>query len=204
MTGDKKYLKEVRSYSEGCVTFGDGVKGRIKGIGRLASPDSRCLDDLLLVEGLAANFISISQLCEQSLNVQFNNSECTIVKGQEVLMRGTKSKDKCYLWTPQNKSQSIACLSAKEGDTKMSHKMVQHLCTTTEVESIQTDIEKGTLALANMSQESPKRKNVENKNEAERHAEDTSSQNPMVSKSSVDHQEIIVNRVPVNMVLPSE
>ncbi|MCI40303.1 gag-pol polyprotein, partial [Trifolium medium] len=77
MTGENKYLKEVRSYSEGCVIFGDGVKGKIKGIGRLASPGSPCLDDVLLVEGLTTNLNSISQLCEQGLNVHFNNSECT-------------------------------------------------------------------------------------------------------------------------------
>ncbi|MCI44845.1 gag-pol polyprotein, partial [Trifolium medium] len=80
--------------------FGDGVKGKIKGIGKLASPGSLCLDDVLLVEGLTANLISISQHCEQGLNVHFNNSECTILKGQQVLMKGTKSRDKCYLWTP--------------------------------------------------------------------------------------------------------
>ncbi|MCI44171.1 hypothetical protein A2U01_0065410, partial [Trifolium medium] len=50
-----------------------------------------------------------------------------------------------------------------------------------------------------MSQESPK-----NNNEVETHTEDTSSQNPRVSESSTDHQEIIVNAVPISMVLPSE
>ncbi|MCI35808.1 gag-pol polyprotein, partial [Trifolium medium] len=84
-------------------------------------------------------------LCEQGLNVHFNNSECTILKGRKVLMKGTKSRDKCYLWTPQNNSQSKACLSTKEGNTKMSHKMVQHLCTASEVETTQIDNGKGTL-----------------------------------------------------------
>jgi hypothetical protein len=143
MTGNRKYLKEVRSYSESCVTFGDGVKGRIKGIGKLANPGSPCLEYMLLVEGLIANWISISQLCEQGLNVHFNNSECTILKGQKVLMKGTKSKDECYLWTPRNNSQSITYLFAKEGDTKKSYKMVQHLYTASKVESIQTKIKKG-------------------------------------------------------------
>ncbi|MCI68406.1 hypothetical protein A2U01_0089667, partial [Trifolium medium] len=55
-----------------------------------------------------------------------------------------------------------------------------------------------------MSQESPRNKNIVNKNEVETHAEDTSSQIPRVSESSVDHQEIIVNAVSINMVLPSE
>jgi hypothetical protein len=67
MTCEKRYLKELRSFTKGRVTFGDGVKGRIKGIGKLAGPSSPCLDDMLLVEGLTANLISISQLCEQGL-----------------------------------------------------------------------------------------------------------------------------------------
>ncbi|KAK2374648.1 gag-protease polyprotein [Trifolium repens] len=64
MTGDEKYLKELRSHLKGSVTFGDGVKGRVIGIGKLASANTPCLDDVLLVEGLTANLISISQLCE--------------------------------------------------------------------------------------------------------------------------------------------
>jgi hypothetical protein len=55
-----------------------------------------------------------------------------------------------------------------------------------------------------MTQESPRNKNVENKNEVETHAEDMSSQNPRVSESSTDHQEVILNAVPINMVLPRE
>ncbi|MCI30344.1 gag-pol polyprotein, partial [Trifolium medium] len=38
MTRDKKYLKEVRTFSGGRVVFGDGAKGKVKGIGKLASP----------------------------------------------------------------------------------------------------------------------------------------------------------------------
>jgi hypothetical protein len=68
--------------------------------------------------------------------VHFNNSECNILKGQEVVTKGTKSKDKCYQWTPQNYSPKIACLSAKQEDGKMSHKMLQHLYNGHEAESI--------------------------------------------------------------------
>jgi hypothetical protein len=38
MTSEKRYLKELRSFTKGWVTFGDGVKGRIKGIYKLAGP----------------------------------------------------------------------------------------------------------------------------------------------------------------------
>ncbi|KAK2402989.1 gag-protease polyprotein [Trifolium repens] len=127
MTGDKRYLRELKSHLKGSVTFGDGVKGRVIGIGKLAGPNTPCLDDVLLVEGLTANLISISQLCEQGLKVHFNNHECTIANDQEVVMKGTKSSDKCYTWTPQDNGPEIACLSAKEELDKMSHQMFQHL-----------------------------------------------------------------------------
>src|ERR1044072_5396371 len=47
------------------VTFSDRAKGKIKGIGRLCRAGSSHLDDVLLVEGLTTNLISISQLCDQ-------------------------------------------------------------------------------------------------------------------------------------------
>jgi hypothetical protein len=128
MTEDKRNPK--RSYSEGCVTFGDGVKGRTKGIIKLAGSSSSCLDDVLLVEGLTTNLISINQLCEKALNVHFNNLECTILKDQEVVMKGTKSKDKCYQWTPQNNSPEIAFLSAKEKKISRCPTRCYNICTT--------------------------------------------------------------------------
>jgi hypothetical protein len=99
------------------------------------------------VEGLTTNLISISQLCEQGLNAHFSDSECTILKDQEVVMKGTKSKDKCCLWTAQNNSPKIACLSVKEEDIKMSHKIVQHLCSSKEIESAQTNKAKDILSI---------------------------------------------------------
>ena len=59
------YLIDLKAYATSYVTFGDGAKGRIKGIGKLARTGSPLLDDVLLVEGLTANMISISQLCDQ-------------------------------------------------------------------------------------------------------------------------------------------
>ncbi|WJX72422.1 hypothetical protein P8452_56307 [Trifolium repens] len=147
MTGDKRYLRELKSHLKGSVTFGDGVKGRVIGIGKLAGPNTPCLDDVLLVEGLTTNLISISQLCEQGLKVHFNNHECTIANDQEVVMKGRKSSDKCYTWTPQDNGPEIACLSAKEEFDKMSHQMSQHLYNEQEAEEIWVGSIKVTLGI---------------------------------------------------------
>ena len=69
MTGDHTFLTNVKPYSNCHVTFGDGVKAKIVGKGKLNYPGMSCLTDALLVEGLTANLISISQLCD--LTCQF-------------------------------------------------------------------------------------------------------------------------------------
>jgi hypothetical protein len=74
MTGVKKYLVDIKSYSTSFVTFGEGAKGEIKGVGKLVCTGLLKLDDVLLVKGLTANLISISQLCDQGLKVNFTKS----------------------------------------------------------------------------------------------------------------------------------
>ncbi|KAK2362046.1 gag-protease polyprotein [Trifolium repens] len=145
MTGDKKYLKKLRPCSKGSVTFGDGAKGRIKGIGKLRDLSLPYLDKVLLVEGLTTNLISISQLCEQGLDVYFSNSGCIIVDDQKVVMKGVKTTNKCYKWTPPNISPKIACLTVKEENDQMCYQMSQHLYTRQEVESLQPERGKGAL-----------------------------------------------------------
>lgn len=65
-------------YLIGHVKFGDEAKGEIKGVGRLACTGLLNLDNFLLVKGLTANLISISQLCEEGLKVNFTKSECLV------------------------------------------------------------------------------------------------------------------------------
>jgi len=128
MTGVDKYLEDVRPYASSYVTFGDGAKGKILGIGNLIKHGLPRLDNLLLVKGLTANLISINQLCDQGLEVNFSKPECQITdKKGEVLMRGTRSKDNCYLWVSQEKSLLSTCLMSKEEEVKLWHQKWGHL-----------------------------------------------------------------------------
>jgi len=63
MTGVDKFLENVRPYTSKYVTFGDGAKGKILGIGNLINNGLPNLDKVLLVKGITANLIIISQLC---------------------------------------------------------------------------------------------------------------------------------------------
>lgn len=128
MTGEKNFLEKIKSYTNSHVVFGDGAKGKIKGIGKLSLAGSPSLDDVLLVEGLTANLISISQLCDQGLHVSFTKSECIVTndEGQE-LMKGERSKDNCYMWIPEHTSQHTKSYTAREDQVELWHKKLGHL-----------------------------------------------------------------------------
>jgi len=120
MTWVDKFLENVRPYATSYVTSGDEAKGYIVGIGNLVSEGLPRLDNVLLVKGLTANLISISQLCDQGLSVNFSKSECLITdeKGN-VSMKGTGSKDNCYLWVSQEKALLPSCMLSKDEEVKL-------------------------------------------------------------------------------------
>ena len=49
----------------GDVTFGDNSKGQIKGIGKIGNKFFIFIENVLLVNGLKYNLLSISQLCDK-------------------------------------------------------------------------------------------------------------------------------------------
>lgn len=71
MAGVDKFLVNIKPYVTSYVTLGDGAKRKIVGIGNLVSEGLPRLDGVLLVKSLIANLISISQVCDQGLSVNF-------------------------------------------------------------------------------------------------------------------------------------
>src|ERR1044072_680483 len=127
-TGVKSYLIDLKAYTTSYVTFGDRAKGRIRGIGKLVRTGSPALDEVLLVEGLTANLISTSQLCNQGLEVRFSKEECLVTgENQEMIMRGRRSKDNFYMRLSQEECKVSRCLLSKEDEVKLWHKKLGHL-----------------------------------------------------------------------------
>ncbi|MCI54222.1 gag-pol polyprotein, partial [Trifolium medium] len=93
-----------------------------KGVGKLISSGLPKLDNVLLVKRLTANLISISQLCDQDMKLNFTKSECLVANEKgDVLMNGARSKDNCYLLVPQEEAHLSTCLISKEDEVKPWH-----------------------------------------------------------------------------------
>nr|KYP33248.1 Retrovirus-related Pol polyprotein from transposon TNT 1-94 [Cajanus cajan] len=79
MTGDPSKFSSLKLKNEGFVTYGDNNKGKILGHGNIGnSSSSTLIENVLLVEGLKHNLLSISQLSDKGFKIEFDNTCCLI------------------------------------------------------------------------------------------------------------------------------
>ena len=95
MTGDHNLLYTLNSKEEGTVAFRDNAKGKIVGIGNVDNPDNPSIENVLLVDGLKHNLISISQLCDKGYKVIFDKKECSIIDSNigKIMFTGTRKNN---------------------------------------------------------------------------------------------------------------
>ena len=97
MTGDRSLFKVFKSKKGGNVTFGDGSKSQIKVKGIISLPGSPDIANVLYVEGLRVNLLSISQICDQDFMVLFSKGKCLVMdESRKKLISGVHTLDNCY------------------------------------------------------------------------------------------------------------
>ena len=111
MTRNKALFKTLFEGKIETVTFGDGSKSVIRGIGIMDILGLLVFEDVWYVDGLKANLLSISQICDNGLNVLFTKYECEILdRGCDCMCIGVRTVDNYYGITP---SISNKCFSTK-------------------------------------------------------------------------------------------
>ena len=78
MTGDVRQFTSLEALDGGNVTFGDNGKGKIIGTGKINITPSSCIENVLYVDGLKHNLLSISQFCDKGCKVVFESSLCIV------------------------------------------------------------------------------------------------------------------------------
>ena len=124
MIGNKALFKTLFEGKIGTVTFGDGSKSVIRGIGAVDILGLPGFEDVWYVDGMKANLLSISQICDNGLNVLFTKYECEILDGgDDCMCIGVRTADNCYGITP---SISNKCSSAKINQVDLWHQRLGH------------------------------------------------------------------------------
>ncbi|XP_010436642.1 PREDICTED: uncharacterized protein LOC104720436 [Camelina sativa] len=110
MNGTKSNLQNIKKLKGGTVTFGDGSHGFIQGKGTTCDTELPQLVNVYLVQGLRANLISISQLCDEGLSVLSTKVDCKALdESCNIKLYGVRSGNNCYMW----EKQSIKCYNAQ-------------------------------------------------------------------------------------------
>nr|KYP41360.1 hypothetical protein KK1_037264 [Cajanus cajan] len=78
MTGDKSKFITLQENESGRIAYEDNNKGKILGLGTISNNSNTLIEDVLYVEGLKYNLLSIRQLCDENYKVSFNN-ECFMI-----------------------------------------------------------------------------------------------------------------------------
>ena len=85
MTG---YVKMFTSIDEDMgdhehITFGDNSKGKVVGLGKVAITKDHSISNVLLVESVSFNLLSIAQLCDLGLICTFSDSEVVVTSKED-------------------------------------------------------------------------------------------------------------------------
>ncbi|XP_062103341.1 uncharacterized protein LOC133814391 [Humulus lupulus] len=122
-SGDKDFLVNIRLMQCGEVTFGNGLAGNVMGMRTLNFEGLPRLKNVMLVEGLRANLLSVSQICDQGYTVNFDSNHCYVVNDQdEIILHGFRSNDNCYTLTTY-----ATCHSAIDNCIDLWHEKLGHI-----------------------------------------------------------------------------
>jgi hypothetical protein len=89
MTGDKKLFSSLTPLShKEYVTFGDDKKGKVLGTDVIKVNDFFTLNDVVLVDRLRYNLLSVSQLVDAELEVLFHKLNSQVLDSSGKRVRG--------------------------------------------------------------------------------------------------------------------
>ncbi|XP_073119945.1 uncharacterized protein [Henckelia pumila] len=127
MTGNDKLLSELVEFNGPIITFGDNSKGKTMDKGKIIH-DNIIIQDVLLVETLKYNLLSISQMCDYGHSVEFQKLNCIIkdASGNIILTENRYGNTYKVCWNIQ--SSKLVCLVASNSKRNwIWHKRLNHL-----------------------------------------------------------------------------
>jgi len=92
MKGYSNQLINIEWKPAGYVTYGDNNRGKILEVGDIGRNDRVIIEDVLLVEALKHNLLSISQLCDKGYKITIEPAQCLITdsKSAETVLVGKR------------------------------------------------------------------------------------------------------------------
>ena len=125
METKSKFLTLSDSKS-GNVTFGNDAPRKIKGKGMVSLSNGKGKSqDVLFVDALKHNILSVSQVCDRGCEVFFTSKDCRIqsVNSGQLIAKGIRTKNNVYVL----KEEKEECHLRKHDESWLWHRRLGHL-----------------------------------------------------------------------------
>ncbi|WVZ58321.1 hypothetical protein U9M48_008602 [Paspalum notatum var. saurae] len=131
MTGDSRMFtslsENVEDYDK--ITFGDNSKGKVEGLGKIEISSEYSISNVLLVDSLNFNLLSVGQLCDLGFQCLFKPNEVIVSKidcGEEVF-KGFRHNNLYLVDFNSKKANLQACLFSKNSMGWLWHRRLAHV-----------------------------------------------------------------------------
>ena len=128
MTRDKSLFTKLSSKDGGFVTFGDNKKGKIIRISSISISPNPSIENVLLVNGLKYNLLSISQLCDNGNRVIFDKLHCSIesINDHKALFVINRHDNVYILYLNDLYASDVNCLYVNNENGWLWHRRLGH------------------------------------------------------------------------------
>jgi hypothetical protein len=97
----------------GSISLGDSGKDKVKGLGKIAISNDLSISNVLLVESLNFNLLSMAQLCDLEFKCIFRDVEIISVYGSNLIFKGFRYKNLYLVDFNASDAQLSTCLFIK-------------------------------------------------------------------------------------------
>nr|CAE03661.3 OSJNBa0042N22.2 [Oryza sativa Japonica Group]CAE76041.1 B1292H11.27 [Oryza sativa Japonica Group] len=131
MTGERSMFTSLDEEGGSCenIMFGDDGKGKVMGLGKIAISKNQSLSNVLLVNSLSYNLLSVSQLCKLGFNCLFTDVDVTVFRRDDssIAFKGVLKGDLYLVDFDVDRVNPEACLIAKSSMGWLWHHRLAHV-----------------------------------------------------------------------------
>jgi hypothetical protein len=131
MTGEKRMFSsyEKNEDPQRAITFGDGIQGLVKGLGKIAISPDHSIFNVFLVDSLDYNLLFVSQLCKMGYNYLFTDIGVTVFRRSDdsIAIKGVLDGQLYLVDFNDNQDELDTCLIAKTNMGWLWHRRRAHV-----------------------------------------------------------------------------
>jgi hypothetical protein len=132
MTGDERIFNSINTnVNDGYnnITFGDNGKGKVKGLGKIAISNDMSISNVLLVESLNFNLLSVAQLCDLGFKCIFGVDDVEIISidDSNLIFKGFRYENLYLVDFNAGETKLSTCLFTKSSMSWLWHRRLGHV-----------------------------------------------------------------------------